>query len=157
MKKYILREVDAYLFNNLKKTLRQIYDDALLVNHKCAFTYEFFNTSLLELSTIFPPKLCTIPNLKTIEYLKPYIKEYAPIIKRREQIQYYLLQFMNQSSALHEVIYLLPGGLYQHLVRCGLLIEPKELVTKTALTHVFQQKPEYNMLKQQEVLLSMGL
>lgn len=157
MKKYILREVDAYFFNNLQKTLRQVYNDALPINHKCAFTYEFFNASLLEISTTFPPKLCTIPNLKTIEYLKPYVKEYAPIIKRREQIQYYLLQFMNQSSNLHEVAHLLPERVYAHLVLCGLLVKPKELIIKTALAYIFQQKPEYNLLKQQEVLLSMGL
>jgi hypothetical protein len=79
------------------------------------------------------------------------------VIKRRELIQHYLLQFMNQSCNTHAIAYLLPEQLYQYLAKLGILLIPKELIINTALVHIFKQKPEYEMIKQQEVFATMGL
>tara|TARA_B110000503_G_C7091559_1_gene389658 strand:+ start:912 stop:1355 length:444 start_codon:yes stop_codon:yes gene_type:complete len=147
MKSEFLSQIDLYLFGNTVHEIRKIYKQAIKIN-KIGFTYSFFNQVLISnLSTRFTLP----PSPKTLEYLEPYIQEYTHVIRKRELIQCYLLQFMNQSENHMDILNLLPPRL---LTEFGLTIESKETVQ---LVEIFKQKPEYEMIKQQEVFKLMGL
>ena len=157
MKSTLLKEVDHYLFEYTLAALKKIYKEAVILN-KSLFNYSFFTRALLSTQNPHGRTSSNIPSDKVIEFLAPHIERYAPMIKRRELIQCYLLQFMNQSNHFYEVMFLLPDGVYKHLAQRGTLVEPRELLSdKNPLIEIFKQKPEYEMIKQQEVFLSMGL
>jgi hypothetical protein len=147
MKSELLTQIDLYLFGNTINKLRKIYRQAVKIN-KTGFTYGFFNQALVSnLSTRFTLP----PSAETLEYLEPYIEEYAFVIRKRELIQCYFLQFMNQSQNDMDILHLLPAKL---LAKFDLAVEPKETIQ---LVEIFKQKPEYEMIKQQEVFKLMGL
>lgn len=158
-KSIILRKVDSFLFANFTRTLTKVYYQAIKLNNVTPFNYEFFTTGLLKVNSDFPPILSAIPNQATIEYLTPLIEQYSPMIERRERIQHYLLQFMNQSEQDLDVLYLLPPLTLASIITVSSYDSTSgELIPTTSnLVRVFKQKPEYDMLKQQEVFLKMGL
>lgn len=152
MKQEILKAVDHYLFSGTVGNLRVIYDQAVKLNNCTTFSFSFFTPKLCARPTI-GGSYSTVPSAETLEFLKPYVIKYQPLIRSRELIQCYLLQFLNQSESELDVLELLTESMQIKLgVKEGFVTE-----SNNPLVMLFKQRPEYEMIKQQEVFTTMGI
>lgn len=146
MKTKFIKYIDNQLYSGLLNTLKEIYLKAK--GDGPHFKYEFFTRSLVSVS----PRVRFPPSQKVKDFLDPYVEEYAPLIKRRELVNSYLLQFMNQCDHSDSICHLLDG-----LVDFGTYIGMEPNPHDLKLIEEFKARPEYGYIKQQLVYKTMGL